>query len=102
MNNPFTNFKEKYLPQIEDHVGFIIYSGNRSPEVLYKEPSLHDLQKYVGGSIELVHYVEDDNYEMVVDEEGLIHDKPFNLFGFLITERYFYGDIVILKKGVLI
>ena len=101
MNNSLTKFKNEYIEEDGEHYGFII-ENNKMPTVIYNKLSLHQIQKLVGGNVELVRYVEDDNYDLVVDEEGLIKDKKFNLFAFLITGHYFYGTVVALKKGVLI
>lgn len=43
-------------------------------------PSLQDLQDYVGGYIEVVNVlVDDEPMQMVVNEEGLILDLPVNV-----------------------
>lgn len=59
------------------------------------------LVKEIDGYLEQVHYIDDDNFMVIVDEEGIYKNKPFNLLGYLAFGYYFYGDIIIIKKGVL-
>jgi hypothetical protein len=69
-----------------------------------KKPKLEELQKLVGGYIEMVSvpYLEDQgDYVVIVNEEGLVRRLPLNynmqtLFGGIL-----YGDVVIMERGLL-
>ncbi len=64
--------------------------------------TLEELQKYVGGFIELV-YTKDEK-EMYVNEEGLIHNLPLNDKATrILAHRYglqgIHGDVLVCTKG---
>lgn len=68
-----------------------------------KKFTLEELQKFVGGYIELVKTV--DGRNMYVNEEGLVHDLPHNaLASVAIHPRYITiggvrGDVIICDRG---
>lgn len=69
-----------------------------------KKPTLEELQKFVGGFIEVVHAIpyEGRIAEMIVDEEGHCKHKPWNekatklYHANHITNHPIAGDVVIL------
>jgi hypothetical protein len=79
-------------------------------EILPFEPdeerkfNLGQLQKAVGGYIEVVHlYRSEDEKEprshtrlMVVNEEGLVHDQPLNLLASCIARQPIVGDVALI------
>ena len=71
----------------------------------FGEPAYETIGKAVGGWIEVVHPKGlPDPFCMVVNEEGLLHGLPLNLFGCILydTVRHgnpIVGNIVILKEG---
>ena len=67
-----------------------------------KQPSLKDLQKMVGGYIQIVDV---ENKQIVMDEEGKIKDKPINeeatnLWG--VDYDVIVGDAVVLSGDALL
>ena len=60
--------------------------------------SLEELQKLVGGYIELIRLPLDKS-TMVVNEEGLLHDLPFNSLASSIAGRHVVGNVVILTAA---
>lgn len=95
--NKATEYVEKYLSS--DAIG-IYASVDKEVEVLYEKPSLEEMQEMVKGNIEFAE-IKDENYELIANEEGLILELKFNLVAYLITGMYFYGDVIIIKKGVI-
>jgi len=63
-------------------MGIIHYvepTGDITTEKAEKPPSLEDMQKYVGGFIEVVHVMwNQKRTQMIVNEEGLILKLPGN------------------------
>jgi hypothetical protein len=94
----FDKLKEK--EKVDFVAGFVATTDFQIIPIKEKELNLEKLQKLVGGYIELVCYP-DDNFEMVVDEEGLIKNKKINLLAYAITKQKLAGDVVFLKKGIL-
>ena len=43
-----------------------------------KEPTLKEMQEFVGGYIEVVQSA-DTKYDIILDEEGKLKDKPINI-----------------------
>jgi hypothetical protein len=95
--NKATEYMEKY---VDPNALGIYASVDKEVELLHEKPSLKDMQQMVKGSIEFAE-INDENYELVANEEGLILELKFNLVAFLITGMYFYGDVIIIKKGVI-
>ena len=58
--------------------------------------TLDELQKAVGGYIELVYLP--DSKIMVVDEEGLLKSYTVNQEASLIAQRHIVGDVVIANQ----
>ena len=61
--------------------------------------TLEELQGLVGGYIELAPRVFDD-YLTVVDEEGLLKQKPFNNLSYKIFETDLVGNVLIVPKRI--
>tara|TARA_A200000159_G_scaffold162672_1_gene187048 strand:+ start:1228 stop:1464 length:237 start_codon:yes stop_codon:yes gene_type:complete len=60
-----------------------------------KRPSLEEAQKKVGGLVELISLSDGD--QLLVNEEGLFHDLPYNEFASYLAGRRIVGDAVILR-----
>lgn len=54
---------------------------------------LDELQKYVGGYIEIIHHPKEDMIA-VVNEEGRLLELPYNPYASLIFGREIVGDVV--------
>lgn len=61
--------------------------------------SLDDLQKYVGGYIEIVHI--DKEFDMVVNEEGKFQMLPINEIATRLYRKSRYTDDVIVGNALL-
>lgn len=63
-----------------------------------KKPTLEQMQEMVGGYIEPVHGIRWNGHTgvMVVNEEGLIRNLPFNQKASAIAKRNIVGDVFIL------
>ena len=59
--------------------------------------TLTDLQKAVGGYIELV-YLPNSDKLLVVDEEGLMKDYPINQEASLLARQPIVGDVVVANR----
>ncbi len=85
--------------------GLVITTENKMQVREFGEPAYETIGKAVGGWIEVVHPKGlPDPFCMVVNEEGLLHGLPLNLFGCILydTVRHgnpIVGNIVILKEG---
>ena len=85
--------------------GLVITTENKMQVREFGEPAYETIGKAVGGWIEVVHPKGlPDPFCMVVNEEGLLHGLPINLFGCILydTVRHgnpIVGNIVILKEG---
>ena len=85
--------------------GLVITTENKMQVREFNEPAYETIGKAVGGWIEVVHPKGlPGPFCMVVNEEGLLHGLPLNLFGCILydTVRHgnpIVGDIVILKEG---
>lgn len=99
----YKNCLSKYMRLLRGNAnatGFYI-GTNFDVKVIRKKPSLEDLQKRVGGNIELVYLPEDRNFDIIVNEEGGINQLPENVLFWIITGLTIRGNVVVLKKGVL-
>jgi len=63
-----------------------------------EEMTLEEMQNAVGGYIEYASYVEDENYDVVVNEESILLELPFNLLAYTITGYEFYGNVLFKRK----
>lgn len=90
----------KLLRGNENATGFFV-GTNFDVKVIRKKPDLKDLQKKVGGYIETVYYPEDLNFDIIVNDSGLIEQLPENILFYVITGLQIRGNVVVLKKGVL-
>lgn len=101
-HNSITNFVNDFLKERTVNQGFIISTKNTIEIIDDEIPMrLENFQYAVGGYIELVRYITDDNFEVIVDEEGLMKNKEINYLALDITGISLHGDVLILRKGVM-
>jgi|TARA_X000001382_G_C3111505_1_gene160069 hypothetical protein len=60
-------------------------------------PSLQKAQELVGGLVEIVRSPDNPTWQVLVNEEGLLRDLPFNEEASKICNTGIVGDVVILK-----
>lgn len=87
--------------------GLVITTDNKTQFKDYTTPLLDSIGKEVGGYIEVVHprYLP-SGFCMVVNEEGLLQNLPFNYIASVLygTQEYgqpIVGNAVILREGIL-
>lgn len=81
--------------------------GTREPVILRPKSRLEQLQKLVGGLIEIVYLYKEGEDEkgndLVINEEGLLLELPANPFSFFVAKKtrwerqIFFGDIVLVE-----
>lgn len=64
----------------------IVLSANR--------PSLDEAQEFVGGLVEVVEL--DTKDQMLVNEEGLLYNLPYNIYASRLAKRTIVGNAMIL------
>lgn len=64
-----------------------------------KSPNWKDLQQAVGGYFEIVTL--SPTHIMIVDEEGVIKNKPLNKEASILAGKRILGDVVILPSSYL-
>lgn len=85
--------------------GLVITTRNTMRIAEFEQPAYKSIGDAVGGYIEIVHPKRLGRpYCMIVNEEGLYHELPLNLYGSYLycTEAHgnpIVGDIVVLKEG---
>jgi|688.fasta_scaffold194283_4 hypothetical protein len=100
-DNGITSFFNKELKGKSDFTaGFVATTDFNIIPINDNNVSLEKLQKAVDGYIELVAF-RDDNFEIIVDEEGLIKSKKINLLAYAISGLELAGTVVFLKRGIL-
>ena len=62
-----------------------------------RSPTLSEAQELVGGLVELVHSPEHKDWQILVNEEGLLHGLPFNEEATKLCGTGSVGDAVVLK-----
>jgi len=62
-----------------------------------RAPTLEEAQKLVGGLVELVRSPEHRDWQILVNEEGLLNGLPFNEEATKICGTGIVGDAIILK-----
>lgn len=60
--------------------------------------TLKKQQDFVGGYIEYV-YLENHNSIMIVNEEGLLQNLPFNAEASIIANRAIVGNVILAKRN---
>jgi len=86
----------------EIKVGLVLTTDMRA--VILNEDTkinLKTMQQLVGGYIEPVGYASNEEYDIIVDEEGICKGKKLNITALVATGYQFYGDVLILRKGLL-
>jgi len=63
-----------------------------------QSPSLKEAQEIVGGYVELVNLNGGD--AMLVNEEGLLQELPYNDKASFLADRLVVGDVCVVKKEI--
>jgi len=69
---------------------------NKMKEFHKKTIILKEMQKFVGGYIEIIHLPK--NKIMVVNEEGLLKKLPLNITAANIAERQIVGNVIVMSE----
>ena len=83
-----------------ENILLIKSNGTRTRISQESPPSLQELQSWVGGFIEYVSIPSKFKKDMVVNEEGLIHNLPFNQKASLIAKQPIVGDVILIKSDL--
>lgn len=76
--------------------GLVITTENKMQVREFGEPAYETIGKAVGGWIEVVHPKGlPDPFCMVVNEEGLLHGLPLNLFGCILYDTVRHGNPIV-------
>lgn len=75
-----------------------IFRADGSVEDMPKKPTLAQLQKAVGGYIEMVRIPDSAQY-LYVNEEGRVHGLPPNLQATALALQNIVGDVVLMRRG---
>ena len=76
--------------------GLVITTENKMQVREFGEPAYENIGKAVGGWIEVVHPKGlPDPFCMVVNEEGLLHGLPLNLFGCILYDTVRHGNPIV-------
>ena len=62
-----------------------------------KKPTLKEAQKIVGGLVEMVHSPKQPDWQILVNEEGLLRDLPYNQEATELCGTGIVGHAIILK-----
>ena len=62
-----------------------------------KKPTLEEAQKIVGGLVEMVHSPTEPEWQILVNEEGLLLDLPYNQEATELCGTGIVGHAIILK-----
>jgi hypothetical protein len=62
-----------------------------------RAPTLTEAQELVGGLVELVHSPEHRDWQILVNEEGLLHGLPFNEEATKLCGTGIVGPAIVLK-----
>ena len=62
-----------------------------------KKPTLEEAQKIVGGYVEMVHSPKQPDWQILVKEEGLLRDLPYNQEATELCGTGIVGHAIILK-----
>jgi hypothetical protein len=61
------------------------------------QPTLEEAQKIVGGLVEMVHSPSEPDWQILVNEEGLLRDLPFNKEATELCGTGIVGPAIVLK-----
>lgn len=64
-----------------------------------KRPTLKEAQDIVGGYVEMV--IDNDKMQLMVDEEGLLKNLPFNPEASKMADRHIVGNALVLKGSAM-
>ena len=62
-----------------------------------RQPTLEEAQKIVGGLVELVYSPKQPDWQILVNEEGLFEDLPFNAEATELCGTGIVGPAIVLK-----
>ena len=62
-----------------------------------RQPTLEEAQKIVGGLVEMVHSPTEPEWQILVNEEGLLEGLPFNAEATKLCGTGIVGPAIILK-----
>jgi len=65
------------------------------------QPTLEEAQKIVGGLVEMVHSPSEPDWQILVNEEGLLTGLPFNAEATELCGTGIVGHAIILKGDAL-
>ena len=71
----------------------LLIKPDEIPSLIEFEESLENLQRYVGGNIEIIQPFEDDDVDVIINEEGKLNGLPLNR---LLTSK---GNIIDALMG---
>ena len=71
----------------------LLIKPDETPSLIEFEESLENLQRYVGGNIEIIQPFEDDDVDVIINEEGKLNGLPLNR---LLTSK---GNIIDALMG---
>jgi len=66
-----------------------------------KPPTLEEAQAIVGGLVEMVPLMNPENMQLIVNEEGLMHDLPVNTQASMIAGRKLVGPAIVLEGDAM-
>ena len=66
-----------------------------------KPPTLEEAQAIVGGLVEMVPLMNPKNMQLIVNEEGLMHDLPVNTQASMIAGRKLVGPAIVLEGDAM-
>ena len=66
-----------------------------------KPPTLEEAQAIVGGLVEMVPLMNPENMQLIVNEEGLMHDLPVNTQASMIAGRRLVGPAIVLEGDAM-
>jgi hypothetical protein len=74
-------------------------SGDMLTTITDKRPTLKEAQDIVGGYVEMV--IDTDLMQLMVDEEGLLKNLPFNPEASKMADRHIVGNALVLKGSAM-
>ncbi len=66
-----------------------------------KQPTLKEAQAIVGGLVEMVPLMNPEKMQLIINEEGLMHDLPVNIQASMIAGRRLVGPAIVLEGDAM-
>lgn len=66
-----------------------------------KPPTLEEAQAIVGGLVEMVPLMNPENMQLLINEEGLMHDLPVNTQASMIAGQRLVGPAIVLEGDAM-